>query len=134
MGHYGKLVKNENKDFLKEYIVNEKFMTSEEYEKLKSEGKLNLSFSDFYTLEYDPKKYLRLGDYEQFMRECFHCAKSNLFNKSTKINMLHITCRCTEYDDTLYLLNLKSQDKNIYSYCDNIYDYFENKNDYYRMM
>lgn len=136
MGHYGKLIKNENKDFLKNFIVNDrKYISIKDYQKLKDDGKLEIKFPDFYYLEYDPIKFLNEKNYEQFMLEVFNQYITQHIDKLK--DLFYIECHVIENDfdennEKLYVTAVFDDGKNIYMNRDNInyknYIYFDDEN------
>lgn len=93
MGHYGALIKNKNKNFLKDFII-KKYMSEDDYNNL--EDKLILKFPDFYAITNNPWKALKAGNYEQFMLEVFN---KYLQEEDFKLKVLYIDCHINDLDE-----------------------------------
>lgn len=99
MGHYGALIKNQDKNLLKDFII-KNYMSEEEYKKL--EDKLILNFPESYMTFNKAEKFLKSGDYDQFMLEVLD---KYIITDEFMAKVLYIECHVNDLDE-LYVTGI----------------------------
>lgn len=99
MGHYGTLIKNQDKDLLKDFII-KNYMSEKDYNKLKD--KLILNFPESYMTIRKPERFLESKDYDQFMLEVF---QKYILTYEFTSKTLYIECHVNDSDE-LYVTGI----------------------------